>query len=334
MSQADAAAAFADRTDDGDAVVRDEIALSLGHAVQSPVMLGSVTEDNVNLRRGPSTSEAVLAKIPQGTRLEVIGQRPGWYKVATAKGAVGWVVDDYFSVKSASKGATSTITAAVSQSSVNLRQGPGADYGSYGKMAEGTPVQVLARNGNWFKVRSPRGTIGWVAGDLINISDATARNVPATKDVPPAPKPQPVEVKPVPNVTPAQPSAPASADAASLVRQYVGARYVWGGASPSGFDCSGLTLYVYKQLGLNLPHKASLQYNTPGQRIGSLDALAPGDLVFFVRTTPEKGITHVGIYTGNGKMVTAGTERTGVFETNVYSSYWSSRFAGGIRPSR
>jgi len=83
-----------------------------------------------------------------------------------------------------------------------------------------------------------------------------------------------------------------------------------------------------------MPHKAALPYNVPGQRIGSIGALIPGDLVFFVRTTPARGITHVGIYTGNGRMVTAGTPRTGVQEVSLSAAYWRSRFAGGVRPER
>lgn len=336
MADTDAALAFDDA-----GIAQDAGALALGHNMAAPLRVGSTIDDGVNLRRGPGTAEGVIAKLPAGTKLEVIGEHDGWYRVATANGTVGWVIDDYFTLKPAGRPATTpssgSLTAAVASERVNLRQGPGTSYGSYGKMGQGTTVQVLARNGNWYKVRSPRGTIGWVLGELINVSPDIARNVPVTNDVPSLPKP--VEPKPAPVIAPAQPAAPApaaaaSGDAASIALQYVGARYVWGGASPSGFDCSGLTLYVYKQLGLNLPHKASMQYNTPGQRIGSLGELQPGDLVFFVRTTPAKGITHVGIYTGNGMMVTAGTERTGVQNVNVYNSYWQSRFAGGVRPYR
>lgn len=340
MAETDASLAFGTNADDP-ALVQDEIALTLGHPGPSPVSVGATTDDNVNLRRGPSTDHAVITKLSKGTKLEVLDGTNGWYRVATASGTVGWVADDYFDVDSPRVSAATTsaqvLTGTITDDGVHVRQGPGTRYNSYGKLAGGTPVQVLARNGRWFKIRSPRGTVGWVSSDLMSMSDDTARKVPITKDVPPAPKPQPVEVTPVPNVSPAQPSQPAAAisgDAAAIALQYVGARYVYGGASPRGFDCSGLTLYVYKQLGLNLPHKASLQYNTPGQRIGSLDALQPGDLVFFVRTTPANGITHVGLYTGNGMMVTAGTERTGVQHVSVYGQYWQSRFVGGVRPAR
>lgn len=126
-----------------------------------------------------------------------------------------------------------------------------------------------------------------------------------------------------------------SHDAAALALEHVGARYRYGGASPSGFDCSGLTMYVYGQLGVELPHKASAQINERfGQPIDTIEALAPGDLVFFKRTTRARGITHVALYVGDGMMVSANTPKTGVQHVSIYSAYWQSRFAGGLRPYR
>jgi cell wall-associated NlpC family hydrolase len=85
------------------------------------------------------------------------------------------------------------------------------------------------------------------------------------------------------------------AAAASIALHYLGVPYRYGGASPSGFDCSGLVMYVYAQLGISLPHYTVAQWNAT-QPISSP---APGDLVFF------NGLGHVGIYIGGGKMVDA-----------------------------
>lgn len=316
--------------------------LSFGAPIAAPPsapIVGTTTDANVNLRRGPSTTHAVIAKLPSGTTLEVIGQQTGWYRVATATGTVGWVVDDFFKVAAAPAAGTaqvarSTVTATISQSRVNLRKGPDTTHASYGKMAAGTQVQVLGRTGDWYQVRSPRGTIGWVASSLLTISANVTRAVPITSDVPTAPtvaKTPPAAAA----TTPSTPATASSSDAGRLAQRYVGARYVWGGSSPRGFDCSGLVQYVYRQLGVRLPRKASAQYaQTRGKRIGSLGSLAPGDLVFFVRTTSARGITHVGLYVGNGMMVTANSPRTGVQKVSVYGKYWSSRFAGGVRPAR
>ena len=83
--------------------------------------------------------------------------------------------------------------------------------------------------------------------------------------------------------------------AASIALRYLGVPYVYGGASPSGFDCSGLVMYVYAQLGISLPHYTVAQWNAT-QPISSP---APGDLVFF------NGLGHVGIYLGGGRFVNA-----------------------------
>jgi cell wall-associated NlpC family hydrolase len=96
---------------------------------------------------------------------------------------------------------------------------------------------------------------------------------------------------------PAPPPSGGHADAASIALQYLGVPYAWGGATPSGFDCSGLVMFVFAQLGIQLPHYSAAQYGygTPVAR----DQLQPGDLVFF------DGLSHVGIYIGNGQMVHA-----------------------------
>jgi peptidoglycan DL-endopeptidase CwlO len=84
-------------------------------------------------------------------------------------------------------------------------------------------------------------------------------------------------------------------EAASIALRYLGVPYVWGGASPSGFDCSGLVMYVYAQLGISLPHYTVAQWNATEP----ISSPAPGDLVFF------NGLGHVGIYIGGGRFVDA-----------------------------
>ncbi len=85
--------------------------------------------------------------------------------------------------------------------------------------------------------------------------------------------------------------------AAKIALRYLGVPYVWGGASPSGFDASGLVKYVYAKLGVSLPHYTVSQWNMTAPI--SRSRMKPGDLVFF------HGLGHVGIYIGHGEYVDA-----------------------------
>ena len=87
--------------------------------------------------------------------------------------------------------------------------------------------------------------------------------------------------------------------AVDVAQQFLGVPYVWGGASPAGFDCSGLVQYVYGRLGVALPRTAAEQARV-GQPVASLADARPGDLVAF-----GDPVDHIGIYAGNGLMVVA-----------------------------
>ena len=108
-----------------------------------------------------------------------------------------------------------------------------------------------------------------------------------------------------------------------IAMQYLGTPYVWGGASPGGFDCSGFAMYVYSQVGVSLPHNAAMQYNTVGTYV-SRDQLEPGDLVFF------DGLGHMGIYIGGGQFIHA--PHTGdVVKISSLSGWYASTYVGARR---
>lgn len=86
-------------------------------------------------------------------------------------------------------------------------------------------------------------------------------------------------------------------------KQFVGTPYKWGGNGPLGFDCSGFTQFLYREIGINLP-RVSYQQANVGKRI-SLDQLRPGDLVFWDNSSRNNGADHVAIYIGNGMVIHA-----------------------------
>lgn len=107
----------------------------------------------------------------------------------------------------------------------------------------------------------------------------------------------------------------------------LGVPYVYGGTSTSGFDCSGFTRHVMKELGVSLPRTSKSMYQE-GESVEKGD-LQPGDLVFF--NTFGKGVSHVGIYIGEDKFIHSQTNK-GVSITDIDDKwYWGSRFVGAKR---
>jgi cell wall-associated NlpC family hydrolase len=108
-----------------------------------------------------------------------------------------------------------------------------------------------------------------------------------------------------------------------IAMQYLGVPYVWGGASPSGFDCSGFAMYVFAQMGVSLPHHAASQYGM-GVPV-SKDQLQSGDLVFF------NGLGHMGIYIGGGQFIHAPHTGDVVKISNLSDSWYANTWVGARR---
>jgi len=104
-------------------------------------------------------------------------------------------------------------------------------------------------------------------------------------------------------------------------KKYIGVPYVWGGSTPSGFDCSGYLNYVYAQVGVSIPRTVATIWNaaTP------VSSPQKGDIVFF--TTYAPGASHAGIYLGDNKFIHAGSS-TGVTISDMNNSYWKPRYIG------
>ena len=111
----------------------------------------------------------------------------------------------------------------------------------------------------------------------------------------------------------------------SLALQYLGVPYQWGGATPSGFDCSGLVQYVYAQLGVSLPHNTVAQWHDPIAVSVPRDQLQPGDLVFFNR------LDHMGIYIGGGYIIDAPHTGAYVRIDSLSDGWFAANYDGAKR---
>ncbi|MGD2055287.1 MAG: C40 family peptidase [Gammaproteobacteria bacterium] len=113
----------------------------------------------------------------------------------------------------------------------------------------------------------------------------------------------------------------------AIARNMVGTPYLYGGASPRGFDCSGLVYYSYRKAGITVPRTSGEQYRQ-SERV-TLSDLRPGDLVFF-RLSRNKP-SHVGIYAGSGRFIHAPSGGKRVSYASLTDSYWEARVIGAGR---
>ena len=118
------------------------------------------------------------------------------------------------------------------------------------------------------------------------------------------------------------PASVAASDAVELAASLIGRPYVWGAEGPGEFDCSGLTQYVFREIGIELPRRAISQSRAgdPARR------LQRGDLLFFSSDTRRSLVTHVGIYEGAGVMIDASKRHGRVRRDSLDDEYWTDRF--------
>jgi cell wall-associated NlpC family hydrolase/nucleoid-associated protein YgaU len=153
----------------------------------------------------------------------------------------------------------------------------------------------------------------------------------------PAPEPQPEpepQVQAQPEPEPQQQAQPAPSSSVGqqivdLAMQFQGAPYVWGATGPSSFDCTGYTYYIVNQIiggGFPRDMHGQASFGTPV----SPDNLQPGDIVF-QQNTYQPGLSHAGIYIGNGQFINAANESVGVTISNLWDSYWGPRYHSAVR---
>ncbi|HEX5689963.1 MAG TPA: NlpC/P60 family protein, partial [Roseiflexaceae bacterium] len=299
-------------------------------------------------RDGPGTNYIALTKLNAGSQLDLLERYQDWFHVGIPGGSDGWVRSDFLAIN---QGVTERVLVAeaipdpnpalvgtITDNGVNLRKGPDSRYAKVGGVGAGATVALIGKYKDWFRVSLENGTKAWVFNDFLNTTERVIRRVPVSKDFPA-----------LPVVTRASASSragtgasanlaniPASGDVASYAVRFAGSRYKYGGTSPaSGFDCSGFTSYVYSKFGVRLPHSSGAQFSTAyGARVGAMSNLQPGDLVFFVGTGGHRGISHVALYIGGGRIIHAMTPRYGVQVSNINERYWVSHYYGGLRVNR
>lgn len=287
-------------------------ALISASALAYDVQGGTVkTSSSVNLRAEATTASASLGKLTDQARVAILDTAEGFYKVAY-NGTVGYMSADYVEaqpIMNIECGGAKVTTAVL-----NVRSGPGTGNDIVTKLYEGNVAKIIGINNGWFKVQYG-GKTGYVSPDYVTVTAYTGATTSAVSTQ----------------------SASGSTSAATGTRQQIieyaatllGCKYVYGGTSPSGFDCSGYTQYVFANYGVSLSHSSKTQYSNAVSIKKS--ELQVGDLVFFSSTAGSSTVGHVGIYTGDDQFIHAASPGKGVRYDSLSSDYYSSHYIGSGR---
>lgn len=261
---------------------------------------GTVTGSGVRLRSGPGTSYSILGSYDAGTSVTVTGESGDWYQVSL-NGSDGFIYKSYLSLgESVSSGgytvASMTETAASVISAVHMRSGPDTSYSSQRVLSAGTSVTITGESGNWYRV-SFSGSEGYVYKTYLSTGSVSS-------------------------------NASEGARIVATAKNYLGVPYVYGGTSPSGFDCSGFVYYVYRQCGYSITRTATAQ-NGDGYYV-SRSSLQPGDIIIFYNSAMS-GIGHAGIYIGDNQFIHASSGSGKVVISSLSSTYYNTHYYSARR---
>lgn len=263
------------------------------------VSTGTTTGAGLRVRSEPTTEASVVTRLEKGVTVAVLeGSTEGWYAVSY-NGKTGFVSAEYLEVN---EGTECKSYGRVNGQGVNLRDSASTEGVVTASLNEGDVMDVTGLVDGWYSVTSDTYGSGYVRSDFLDLTNSK--------------------------------SSGGNSGIVDIANQYLGVRYVYGGASPSGFDCSGFTMYVYKKAGYSLPHSATSQWQSGlGTRVYSMSELQPGDLVFFndPARNAGKACSHVGIYAGNGQLIHSSSTRSkGVIYSDLATAYYTQFFVGGI----
>lgn len=298
----------------------------------------SVSGGNLNVRNKPSaTNTVVIDQISDGAVVYVSEFcADGWLKVIFGKDYdTGYIMSDYAvlgemvqrtDIDNARIDRLNSVakkgTVVTSGSYVNVRSAPSESAEVVTTVKNGTQCTIISQGSKWTKILTANDTIAYVITSAI-FDDAALADYNAKKAASVA------RAETAKQAEASKTSVPANASMGAKIiaeaEKYIGVKYVYGGSSPSGFDCSGLVQYTLKKVGITVNRSSRDQYKN-GVAVSKSD-LQPGDLVFF-----SKGgsISHVGIYAGNDKVIHSPSPGHTVCYTTLshmcsYSTYVGAR---------
>ena len=294
--------------------------------------IGFTTGSGLRLRSTASTGGTIIDSANKNEAVVVLAKTGDWYKVIYDL-QEGYMHGDYLKVSTTENAELGY--GRVNTTKVNLRSGPGASHGVVDTASKGEKAYIIGINNGWYKVIYGQH-VCYVRSDYLDLTETPYENRSSAK----SPKfyrgGKSLGVEPSASAlngstSSSKPSTTAKVTGDQIVstaKQYLGVPYKYGGTTPSGFDCSGFVYYVYRSLGINVSRTQATMYSqgTPVKK----SELKPGDLVFF-QNTYKAGISHVGIYVGDGKFIHSPQSGKVVSYADLNSDYYTSHYYGAAR---
>lgn len=292
-------------TANGSEPVADEAQAEV-EAVEEPVtsvvdgytVLGVANVENyLNVRETPDTEGELLGKLPMNAGCEILETLDGWYKISSGN-VEGYVSAEFLLTgKEANERALQVLAevAHVNADMLMVREEPNTECSILTRVAEGEELEVVEKTDGWVKVNID-DVVGYVCSDYVDVYKALPRGVTMKE------------------LSYGEGVSSTAVDLIEYAKQFLGNPYVYGGTSlTNGTDCSGFTMRIFEHFGYSLSRTSREQaYN--GTRV-SLDEIRPGDLLFYYHGS---SIGHVAIYIGDGQIIHASTERTGIIIGNAF----------------
>ena len=312
-----------------------------GNSVSSGVLygIGFVTGSGLRLRNSANTNGKTIDTASKGEVVVVVSKHGEWYKVIFDL-QEGYMHGDYLKVSKTENAELGY--GKVTASSVNLRSGAGTSHSKVTQAKKGEKVYIIGISDGWFKVIYGKH-IGYIRSDYVDMTEVPYENNSSSK----SPKffrgGKSTGVTPSANALNGSSGSSGSGSSSSgssssgsstgskivaKAKQYLGVPYKWGGSDPSGFDCSGFVYYVLRSMGINVSRTQTAMY-AQGTPVSKSD-LQPGDVVFF-QNTYKAGLSHVGIYVGDGQFIHAPSSGKVVSYANLYTDYYIAHYYGAAR---
>lgn len=300
--------------------------------------IGFTTGSGLRLRRTASTSGKIIDSANKNEVVVVLDKVGDWYKVIYDL-QEGYMHGDYLKVSTVENAELGY--GKVNTAKVNLRSGPGTSHGVVDTASKGEKAYIIGINNGWYKVIFGQH-VCYVRSDYLDLTEKPYENRASAK----SPKffrgGKSLGVEPSASALNGSSGTGSSGSSSgnvssskvtgdqivALAKQNLGVPYKWGGTTPSGFDCSGFVYYVLNTLGIKVSRTLSSMY-AQGTEV-SKSNLKPGDVVFF-KNTYKSGLSHVGIYVGDGKFIHSPNSGKVVSYADLNSNYYTSHYYGAVR---